>query len=114
MAKTPVMTEEMKLMFEKFRSKMASEGYTLLTVKDKWLPEIIADKKGHYRISAIGYLDSNTFTVRGSIGTNVSNVFRYKIEKPADNTEERFNMLMWAADPYIRKVLKSECDEQDF
>lgn len=86
-----------------FADRMREKGFVSWFIEDRTMPRMICDKKNHYRFEMIAFLypEPVSVSLKASIGTDVHTVMYFKMGNISDNTWERFNAMMKAAEQYI-------------
>ena len=112
----PVVSNEMVYFIQKFKEEMEDNGFSLLPIEDKWMPRTIAHKDNHYTIEADCRLDPSrpSFSVSGYVGSDMNNVFYFNISSPFTDHVERFDKMMMAMEPFIKKELNSSSISMSF
>lgn len=108
---TPALSNEMVYLVQRFKEVMELNGYTLAAETDaKVIPTITASKPNHYEITAYCVLAGNpAFAVSDS-----DDIFNFVIKAPFTNITERFDKMVSALEPFIKKELNKSRLELKF
>lgn len=95
--------------FENFEKRMKERGFKTAFLYDKFMPRVICGKQNHYRFSMIAFLNPIdkpvSISLQATIGTDVRTVMYFKMEDIDNNTWDRFDAMMNAAEEYINYEL---------
>ena len=99
-----------------FQEEMEKRGFEITVFKDKWQPWVMAMKKGHYKIKAIGFLDPSSpgFVTEGTVGLDTRSVFYFQLNPPFDALETRFENMLREMEPFIQKELDQQTLKLEF
>ena len=100
-----------------FAEKMEEKEFGQWFIGDEAMPRMICNKKNHYKFTMTAFLypEPVSVSLQASIGTDVHTVMYFQMKNISDNTWERFNAMMDAAEQYISCELPSnEEDRREF
>ena len=99
-----------------FAEAMEKKGFKTTILQDRWQPQVIAAKEGHYKIKAIGFLDpfEAGFVAEGTVGLDTRSIFYYQINPPFSALDTRFENMMREMEPFIAKKLEQETVRMEF
>lgn len=102
--------------FTKFIEQMEEKGFSTLYLSDTTMPRVICDKKNHYRFTMIAFLFPTdkpvSISLQATVGTDIHTVMYFRMENIDENTWERFDAMMNAAEEYINYELPNTKEDR--
>ena len=99
-----------------FAGRMKEKGFEpWYDEMSKFMKSMVCEKKNHYRFEMIAFLEPGrpvSVSLKASIGTNVHSVMYFQMKDISDNTWERFETMMNAAEQYISYELPDDKEDR--